>query len=285
MDFNKIINKIRELDAPATKKVVTESVQVVAEKAKSKAQQKFMGMVYANKKGGKAASPEVAKAAKGMSKKSAKDFAATKHKGKPEHVDESEEDLKVGDSKKTSTGGTVTKTKTGLVHKAGKNYSGKAAEKEAKSVKEEMKVGDKKKTSTGGTLEKTKTGVKHTAGKNYSGKAAEKEVKEGAKPDFLDVDKDGNKKEPFKKAVADKKKNPFGNKKKVKESFVSLLQVVKESKGTKLIEAVDKELFAWAERVGKSKFSESAKAEAFAAVTYERMGGTFKIYDTLSEGK
>ncbi len=34
-------------------------------------------------------------------------------------------------------------------------------------------------------------------------------VKEGAKPDFLDMDKDGNKKEPMKKAVADKKKNPF----------------------------------------------------------------------------
>jgi len=34
-----------------------------------------------------------------------------------------------------------------------------------------------------------------------------------AKPDFLDMDKDGNKKEPMKKAVADKKKNPFGNKK------------------------------------------------------------------------
>jgi hypothetical protein len=40
-----------------------------------------------------------------------------------------------------------------------------------------------------------------------------------AKPDFLDMDKDGNKKEPMKKAVADKKKNPFGNKKNVKESF------------------------------------------------------------------
>ena len=37
--------------------------------------------------------------------------------------------------------------------------------------------------------------------------------KKGAKPDFLDVDKDGNKKEPFKKAVADKKKNPFAKKK------------------------------------------------------------------------
>jgi hypothetical protein len=32
-----------------------------------------------------------------------------------------------------------------------------------------------------------------------------KKTEEGAKPDFLDVDKDGNKKETFKKAVADKK--------------------------------------------------------------------------------
>ena len=58
----------------------------LTEKAKSKAQQKFMGMVYAAKKGEKAASPEVAKVAKGMSKADAKDFAQTKHKGKPEHV-------------------------------------------------------------------------------------------------------------------------------------------------------------------------------------------------------
>lgn len=58
----------------------------VTEKAKSKAQQKFMGMVYAAKKGEPAASPDVAKAAKGMSKKAAHDYAATKHKGKPEHV-------------------------------------------------------------------------------------------------------------------------------------------------------------------------------------------------------
>jgi hypothetical protein len=37
--------------------------------------------------------------------------------------------------------------------------------------------------------------------------------KKGSKPDFLDVDKDGDKKEPFKKAVDDKKKNPFAKKK------------------------------------------------------------------------
>lgn len=34
---------------------------------------------------------------------------------------------------------------------------------------------------------------------------ASKGVKEAAKPDFLDMDKDGNKKEPMKKAIADKK--------------------------------------------------------------------------------
>ena len=60
--------------------------KTILEKAKSKAQQKFMGMVYAAKKGEKPASKEVAKVAKGMSKKAAKDYAATKHKGKPEHV-------------------------------------------------------------------------------------------------------------------------------------------------------------------------------------------------------
>lgn len=56
----------------------------INEKAVSKAQQRFMGMVHAAKKGEKAASPEVAKAAKGIGKKDAKDFAATKHKGLPE---------------------------------------------------------------------------------------------------------------------------------------------------------------------------------------------------------
>jgi hypothetical protein len=59
------------------------------EKAKSKAQQSFMGMVHAAKQGEKAASPEVAKAAKGMSAKEAEKYASTKHKGLPGHVGES----------------------------------------------------------------------------------------------------------------------------------------------------------------------------------------------------
>ena len=65
--------------------------ELIAEKAMSKAQQRFMGMVYARKKGemkkGEASS-EVEAAAKGMSKKEAKKFAGTKHKGLPEKVEE-----------------------------------------------------------------------------------------------------------------------------------------------------------------------------------------------------
>ena len=57
---------------------------VLSEKAMSKAQQRFMGMVYAAKKGEEPASPEVAQAAAGMSKAEAKKFAKTKHKGLPE---------------------------------------------------------------------------------------------------------------------------------------------------------------------------------------------------------
>ena len=53
--------------------------------AVSKAQQRFMGMVYAVKKGEMAApSPEVADASASMKKKDAEDFASTKHKGLPE---------------------------------------------------------------------------------------------------------------------------------------------------------------------------------------------------------
>jgi len=53
--------------------------------AVSKAQQRFMGMVYATKKGDMPnPSPEVAAAAASMKKKDAKDFASTKHKGLPD---------------------------------------------------------------------------------------------------------------------------------------------------------------------------------------------------------
>ena len=60
------------------------------EKAVSKQQQKFMGMVHAMQTGDKVkgASPELKKVAKTMGKKDAKDFASTKHKGLPKKVSE-----------------------------------------------------------------------------------------------------------------------------------------------------------------------------------------------------
>ena len=60
----------------------------IAEKAVSKAQQKFFGMAHAMQKGAKIkdASKELKDVAKSMGKGDVKDFAKTKHKGLPQHV-------------------------------------------------------------------------------------------------------------------------------------------------------------------------------------------------------
>jgi hypothetical protein len=279
MDFQKLLGKIRELEKPAQKvSVVTESV--VMERAAKKSSEK---------------------------KKTDESQALDTDEEIAEVFDA---DAKVGDKKKTSSG-VATKTASGMKHE--KTYAKDADDSEdkpkaKKKVKEEMKVGDKKPSATGGTIEKTKTGIKHTAGKNYSGKAAEKEekknVKEAAKPDFLDIDKDGDKKEPMKKAAADKKKDApaakkgmsdkqakYFGKKAVKESveqtlsFKDCIKLVRESGGQQQIDPLDKELFSWAQRVASSKFTEGVKQDAFAGLTYERFGGRFALHDVLSENK
>ena len=68
---------------------INENIQ---EKAVSKQQQKFFGLVRAIQKGEASGSPEAEKAAKDMSKKDVKDFASTKHKGLPKKV-QSESEL------------------------------------------------------------------------------------------------------------------------------------------------------------------------------------------------
>jgi hypothetical protein len=148
-------------------------------------------------------------------------------------------------------------------------------------------------------------------------KMAKKEkMAEGSKPDFLDLDKDGDKKEPMKKAAGDKgddkpagkkgmsdkqakyfgKKTesammPKGKKKTVKESvetklsFKEMVQLVQESGGQQQIDPVDKALFTWAERVAKNKLGEGMKADLYAGLVYERNGGEFEMYDVLSEAQ
>lgn len=56
------------------------------EKAVSRKQQRFMAMVHAAQQGETPASGEVAKVARSMRKKDAKDFASTRHKGLPEEI-------------------------------------------------------------------------------------------------------------------------------------------------------------------------------------------------------
>lgn len=344
MDFKSLISKINSMNDPvATVKapeqaapirldedtelrvlagVTTLTESVIAEKAVSKAQQKFMGMVHATQKGEKAPSKDVAKVAKEMGKKDAKDFASTKHKGLPEKktdesVEEGQEDLKkVGDKVKTSKG-VMTKTATGLKHersyekekdedddepKAKKKAKKESIEPEFKS--KFMKMVEAKKEDSAADKKKKEEKKKKIA----------KIVDEGSKPDFLDLDKDGNKKEPMKSAAKgkgdDKKEGGkkgmspaqekyFGKKnesvktsKKVvaesvegKLSLKDMLNIVKESGGQQAIDPMDKELWTWATRVAASKIQESQKAEIFAAMIYERNGGTFEMYDVLSENQ
>ena len=79
------------------------------EKAVSKKQQRFMGMVHATQKGEKAPSKEVGKVAKSMGKKDAEDFASTKHKGLPEKK-KSDDAPKKKKEKTEEQGGTGTPT-------------------------------------------------------------------------------------------------------------------------------------------------------------------------------
>ena len=73
------------LYAPWSDVVKGRGFDPITERAKSKSQQRFFGMVRATQKGEmEAGSSEVSKAAASMSKSDVKDFAKTKHKGLPE---------------------------------------------------------------------------------------------------------------------------------------------------------------------------------------------------------
>lgn len=226
------------------------------------------------------------------------------------------EEMKVGDSKKTAKGGTVTKTKTGIVHKAAPGVYGGSDDKDTDPDADEHPADKKakkaKKESIDAEAFKGKF-AKMVEAKKEKKDDKKKPMKEAAKPDFLDIDKDGDKKEPMKKAAkekgGDKKDGKKGmsakqakyfgkkdesvksDKKVVAESvepkltFKDMVKLVQESGGQQQIDAVDQELFAWAQRVAKSKFQESTKAELYAGLVYERMGGVFEMYDVLAEQK
>jgi hypothetical protein len=112
----------------------------IVEKAVSKKQQKFMGMVHATQKGEKAPSKEVAKVAKSMGKKDAEDFASTKHKGLPNKVKEESTDKE--DQKAEKAGKRVAKD---IEHDEGhKGRDDNRAERAGKKVTKDVEYDDKK---------------------------------------------------------------------------------------------------------------------------------------------
>jgi hypothetical protein len=167
-------------------------------------------------------------------------------------------------------------------------YVSEAKKKKDEEVKEadDMKVGDKKNIATG-TVEKTKTGIVHKSSTAYGGSEEKEADDEDDKP-------------AAKKGMSDKQAKYFGKKteskmmpkdkkKTVKESveqklsFKQMVQLVQESGGQQQIDAVDKALFTWAERVAHNKLGEGMKADLYAGLVYERNGGEFEMYDVLSE--
>jgi hypothetical protein len=138
--------------------------------------------------------------------------------------EEVKEEMKAGDKKPSSTGGTIEKTATGVKHHAGKNYGGSKAEVDSDDEDDKKAKKKAKKESIEPEFKskfmKMVEAKKDEADKKKADK--KKKMEEGSKPDFLDLDKDGNKKEPMKSAADDKKKNPF-TKKKVGEATVNEL--------------------------------------------------------------
>lgn len=226
-----------------------------------------------------------------------------------------EEEMKVGDKRPSATGGTIEKTATGIKHHAGNKYGGEKAPKDDDEDDAPKAKKKAKKESVDPEQFKSKFSKMVEAKKPVKDEKKEKKTKkveEGSKPDFLDLDKDGNKKEPMKSAAkskgGDKKDSGkkgmsaaqakyFGKKnesvktsKKVvaesvetKLSFKQMVQLVQESGGQQQIDPIDKELFNWASRVAKNKLGEGMKADLYAGLIYERNGGVFEMYDVLSE--
>jgi hypothetical protein len=159
---------------------------------------------------------------------------------------------------------------------------------------------DKKDTTTGTAY----TRKSSTFDNGTEDKPKEKKVKEGAKPDFLDADKDGDKKEPMKKALAGKNVKKIAKQDKLKESnfkhnvrFVNeslefLLSEDEEGKAKAITAAGDmvNDFTSWMQRVGqyqtksmieladaiKADFGPN-EAEAFKAALAPALSATLEV--------
>lgn len=182
---------------------------------------------------------------------------------------------KVSPTAKSGTATDALKSQSGK----GKKPDGKGGAAFKKELDQHMKEDSK---PSAGLTKKEKSAVvkKAVAGKDIGkkGKGFEKVEKAAAKSGVKD---------PKAVAAAAMWKGQ-AKKKAVKESiepkltFKQMVTLVQESGGQQQIDAVDTELFAWAQRVASAKY-EGVKQELYAGMVYENMGGEFRMFDVLSE--
>jgi hypothetical protein len=291
MDFKSLLNKLDSMEAP----VVTPAAPKLAEAVQlnEDAQLRVLS----------GRSTYVAEAKKKAEDEKVKEGFPTVADAKAKA--EKEKTTGKFDKKQTSTGTQYTR-KASTFTDGGDDADTKKAKKKAKSEsidptafrsKFEQMVEAKK--------EESESDVKKR--KEEKKKKIAKIVDEGKKPDDdgdgvpnwadkkpgEDDNADKKKSAPAaKKGMSAKQEKFFGKKKTVKESvepkmgFREMVKLVQESGGQQAIDPLDKELFAWATRVAQNKFvNEGMKAEVYAGMVYERMGGVFEMYDVLSEAK
>jgi hypothetical protein len=193
--------------------------------------------------------------------------------------------MKAGEKKKSSTGGEITKTATGLKHTAGKNYGGADAPKAPDSDKKAKKVKE--------TSHQAATTMKHVKNPTAGEKKAAKDIKAGTAGyrDRIDMlksaEKDGRLKES--------NRNFKHNVKFVNESLGFLLAEDEEGKAKAITAAGDmvNDYTSWMQRVGqyqtktmieladaiKADFG-AAEAEAFKQAVGPALSATL---DTLTQ--
>ena len=175
--------KLAGVDAPK-KQMINEDTEL-SEKATSQAQQKAAGAALAAKRGDipKSDLEGASKEMLDMSEKDLEDFAGTKHKGIPAKKGESVEE---GNEFISARDAAIAADKETFVFN-GRTYH--VTDKDKKDAKRADKRFEEDSRSFDTEAFRA---------------AFEEMVEAKSKPDFLDIDKDGDKKEPMKKAVKDK---------------------------------------------------------------------------------
>jgi hypothetical protein len=195
--------------------------------------------------------------------KALKKVDAMKHKAHKTDK-ELEEMRQQANEEKSSTGGEIDRSKKGVTkHTQNPNRFSDEPHTEPKSQAKSQSAAEKAK-------DKAMDKAEEKEGKNWEKRFGKdsvtrvkdgKKVAEGAKPDFLDVNKNGNKTEPMKKALADKKAGPKKGVNPFAKTTNEALKGGQKKLDTDNDDDIDKKDLATLRAKKKDKFKEAAQAK------------------------